>query len=177
MSKAKTHWLKNPNKNFLGHWDLPNGKDLILTIESAKWEFIENPKQRGSDGKPIKEERRIIRWKEKGFKPMICNETNAKSIVKSTGVNYLEDSKGSRIKLYVGKYDDRRNKETVDCIRVRSEERMSEEEIFKKIVSLYDQLKTSITAEESEAIKRIIDNEETLSYQKAFNFLTKTKNG
>ena len=39
----KTHWLQSPNKNYLGHWDLPEGKDLILTIESAQWEEVKNP--------------------------------------------------------------------------------------------------------------------------------------
>lgn len=34
----KTHWLQSANKNFLGHPDLPSGKDVILTIESAKIE-------------------------------------------------------------------------------------------------------------------------------------------
>ena len=52
MSSNKTHWLQNPNKNYLGHWDLPNGKDLVLTIKSAAWEEVENPrkKQRNNSG-------------------------------------------------------------------------------------------------------------------------------
>jgi hypothetical protein len=38
--KTKTHWLQTPNKNYLGHWDLPNGKDIIVTISSAGWEDL-----------------------------------------------------------------------------------------------------------------------------------------
>ncbi len=39
----KTHWLQSPNKNYLGHWDLPNSKDVVLTIKSANWESVKNP--------------------------------------------------------------------------------------------------------------------------------------
>ena len=36
----KTHWLYSPNKNYLGHQDLPNGEDVVLTIASANWETV-----------------------------------------------------------------------------------------------------------------------------------------
>ena len=108
----KTHWLQNPNKNYLGHWDLPDGKDLILTIESAKWEDVKNPV------KGTTEEKRVIRFKE-NYKPLICNQTNAENILLSTGVKYMEDSKGLKIQLYVGVHLDRRTKTDIDCVRVR----------------------------------------------------------
>ena len=116
----KTHWLQSPNKNYLGHWDLPDGKDLILTIESAKWEEVENPVLKKNDPKKF-EAHRVIRFKE-DYKPLICNQTNAQSIVKSTKVKYMEDSSGQKIQLYVGAHFDRVNKENIDCVRIRSNE-------------------------------------------------------
>lgn len=115
QTKILTHWLQNPNKNYLGHWDLPNGQDVVLTIASAQWEVIENPITRAKDSK------RVIRFveKHKWVKPFICNETNAKSICKNTGAKYMEESINKKIKIgvavtKVGK------EENVDCIRVRN---------------------------------------------------------
>jgi len=109
----KTHWLQNPNKNYLGHWDLPNGEDLILTIESAKWEEVKNPIINVSEAK------RVIRFKEK-VKPLICNQTNAQSILKATGTKFMEDSEGEKIQLFVTSIRDNKTKEEIDCIRIRS---------------------------------------------------------
>ena len=113
--KRKTHWLKNPNKNYLGHWDLPNGNDLTLTIKSAEWEKVENPKVGKDDPKRL-EPKRVIRWVENA-KPMICNETNAAMIVKSTGIKFMEDSGGKKITLYVAHF--KKGVISTDCIRVR----------------------------------------------------------
>ena len=113
-NKVLTHWLQSPNKNYLGHWDLPNGQDVVLTIASAQWEVVENPITRAKDSK------RVIRFieKHKWIKPFICNETNAKSICKNTGAKYMEESINKKIKIgvavtKVGK------EENVDCIRIR----------------------------------------------------------
>ena len=111
---SKTHWLQNPNKNYLGNWDIPENKDLILTIDSAKWEDVKNP----INGK--KEQKRVIRFKEK-VKPLICNQTNAKAVIKSTGCRYMEDSVGKKIALFVSVYFDKISKEDMDVVRVRSE--------------------------------------------------------
>lgn len=116
MSKQqleKTHWLQNPNKNYLGHWDLPNGEDVVLTIESAEWEEVKNPITRSSEAK------RVVRFKEtfEWLKPFICNEVNAQSILKSTGEKFMEESKGKKIKISVGQT--KIKGEEVDCLRVR----------------------------------------------------------
>ena len=108
----KTHWLQNANKNYLGHWDLPTDKDLILTIESAKWEDVKNP----TNGQV--KSLRIVRFKG-NYKPLICNQTNAKSILKSTGIRYMEDIADSKIALFISEYYDRKEKETIDAIRIR----------------------------------------------------------
>ena len=109
--KAKTHWLQTPNKNYLGHWDLPNGNDIIVTIKSAQWEEVKNPIINVSEAK------RVIRFEEKDIKPFICNETNAQSILKSTGTKYMEDSIGKKIKLYQSQV--KVKGEMVDCLRVK----------------------------------------------------------
>ena len=113
MKNEKTHWLQSPNKNYLGHWDLPENDDLILTIKSAKWEEVKNPIINK------KEAKRVIRFYDKGIKPFICNQGNAQSILESTGIKHMEDSEGSKIALYIGVHLDRVSKENVDCIRVR----------------------------------------------------------
>ena len=113
MENKKTHWLQNPNKNYLGHWDLPDKIDLTLTIESAKWEDVKNPVNNSTESK------RVVRFKEK-YKPLICNQTNAESILMSTGVKFMEDSIGLKIQLYVGIHKDRRTKSDIDCVRIRN---------------------------------------------------------
>lgn len=109
----KTHWQQSPNKNYLGHPDLPNGEDLVLTIKSAKWEDVKNPKSNTVENK------RVIRWKE-NVKPMICNETNAATIVSVTGIKFMDDSNDARIQLYVAQIVDKKTKNKIDCIRIRN---------------------------------------------------------
>jgi hypothetical protein len=113
MTKEKTHWLQSPNKNYLGHWDLPNGEDIIVTIKSAEWEEVKNPITRTSEAK------RVIRFEEnyEWIKPFICNEINAQTICKSTGKKFMEDSAGKKIKIGVG--STKVKGEEVDCLRVR----------------------------------------------------------
>lgn len=111
--QTKTHWLQSPNKNYLGHWDLPESGEIILTIKSAQWEVVKNPITNTSESK------RVVRFEE-NVKPMICNQTNANSILKSTGIKYMEDAGGNLIKLYVANIVDKRTKEDIDCIRVKN---------------------------------------------------------
>lgn len=107
---TKTHWLQNPNKNYLGHWDLPEGNDVVLTIKSAQWEEVKNPITQTSEAK------RVIRFKE-DYKPFICNETNAQLILKSTKRNYMEDCVGMKVKLFLSQV--KVMGQNVDCLRVR----------------------------------------------------------
>ena len=108
----KTHWLQSPNKNYLGHWDLPNGDDLVLTIKSAKWEKVKNPVVNTEEAK------RVVRFEE-DVKPFICNQTNAQTILKVTGTKFMEDSAGKQIQLFVDNIVDKRTKDDIDCIRIR----------------------------------------------------------
>lgn len=109
----KTHWLQSPNKNYLGHWDLPECGEMVVTIESAQWEAVKNPITNQTESK------RVVRF-EGGIKPLICNQTNAQSIVRHTGVKWMEDSAGQEICLHMAKHLDRRTKDEIDCIRIKA---------------------------------------------------------
>jgi len=114
MTKTKTHWLHNPNKNYLGHAELPNGEDVVLTIASAGWEAVENPVLN------TKEEKRVIRFSDnhKWVKPWICNVTNAKMVMKVTGDKYIEESVGKKLKIGISQT--KVKSQEVDCLRVRN---------------------------------------------------------
>jgi hypothetical protein len=109
----KTHWLKSPNKNYLGHWDIPNGDDVVLTIKGASYEEVKNPITRE------KSSCRVIRFDEnhEWVKPFICNQTNAMMIIKTTGCKFMEDTIGKKIKLGVSKTKVKGDE--IDCIRVK----------------------------------------------------------
>lgn len=158
----KTHWLQSPNKNYLGHWDLPEGRDYILTIESAKWEEVKNPVNNS------KESKRVVRFKEKGVKPFICNQVNAQSIVVATQVNYMDDSKGKKIALFVDSIVDKRTKDSIDCIRIR---RVNIDFILKELTDLLDKKRDSLNEEGLKRAEDIIANEETESYTKLIKHL------
>lgn len=158
---SKTHWLQSPNKNYLGHWDLPNGDDLILTIKSAQWEEVKNPITNKSEAK------RVIKFEE-DFKPMICNQTNAQSILNATGVKFMEDAGGQKICLFVDSIVDKRTKEDVDCIRIR---RYNYATILNDLKVLYSKKKSSLNAGEIERAEIVINTEEKESYSKLSNFL------
>lgn len=158
----KTHWLQSPNKNYLGHWDLPEGRDFILTIKSAQWEEVKNPITNS------KESKRVIRFEEKDVKPFICNQTNAQSIVVATKVNYMEDSVGNKICLFVDSIVDKRTKEDIDCIRIR---RVNIDFIYTELCDLFELKKESLSEEALDRSNDIIENKETDSYTKLIKHL------
>ena len=139
--KDKTHWLSNQNKNYLGHFDLPNGDDVVLTIKTANWEEVIDPRTKRSENK------RVIRFAEtfSWLKPFICNETNAKMVYKVTDQKYMEDCGGKKLKLGIDKA--KIKGEEVDCIRIRNvkqdvlaSDTISDQE-RKEIENLLDQAK------------------------------------
>jgi hypothetical protein len=105
-----TPWKKLMNKNYLGSWDLEEGKDTILTIRHAYNDDVMNP-QSG------KEKCLLIDFEEPNFKPMILNNTNCKAIEKATDSKYIEDWAGKRIALFVVSIS--AFGEVTDAIRVR----------------------------------------------------------
>ena len=127
---AKTHWLQNPNKNYLGHQDLPNGEDIILTIASAQFEEVKNPTNKSVEVK------RVIRWQEPKWKPFICNETNARSIIKATATKFMEDAVGRRVQLFVSETKVAGN--TMDCLRIRERAPQAQQDFSAQAAQLYN---------------------------------------
>lgn len=105
----KTHYKKLRNPNFLGSWDLPQGKDLVVTITKVENQEVFNP----SDNS--KEEVVVVELK--GVKPLIANATNCKNIAKACKSDYIEDWVGKPIALYTTKV--KAFGDVVDAVRVR----------------------------------------------------------
>lgn len=162
----ETNWLWSPNKNYLGHWDLNPKRDIILTIKSAAWEDVVDP----TNGRS--EQKRIVRFVE-DYKPMICNQTNAKLIALATQTRYFHEAEGKKIALFIGKSRDRKLKQDVDAVRVRpfppkeiEKPALSEKELETKAVSYYKknghlqgiEEKRTITPEQIEQIKKLANN-------------------
>lgn len=110
MAETKTHYKKLRNPNYLGGWDLEQGKDTILTITGVTEENVYDPQSREQ------ESCMTIRFKG-AYKPLICNATNAKNISKALGSPYIEDWTGKSVALYVTKV--KAFGDTVDAVRVR----------------------------------------------------------
>ena len=89
-SKLTGDYRKYMDKNFLGSWDLPDGEDLILTIETVERNEVKN--DRGS------EQKLTLHFAE-DYKPLIMNATNCDRITKAYGSPKVEDWVGKRIAL------------------------------------------------------------------------------
>lgn len=107
---SKTHWKQLVNLDYIGAYALPDGKDLTLTIDHVVREMVT-----GNNGK--KEQCMVAYFKEKDYKPMILNRTNAKSIQALSGSPYIEEWQGQRITLYAT--TTRLGGDTVECLRIR----------------------------------------------------------
>lgn len=113
-SDKKVHILFNPDKRFLGHPDLPNGKDVILTIKSMGMAMVRNPVTK------LEVEKKIVEFVENQswVKPFICNKTNADMIFKITGCRFMDEVAGKKIRIGADKA--RLGKDEVDCLRIRN---------------------------------------------------------
>lgn len=100
--------LRTVLKPYLGHWDIPEGQDLILTIDRVLKETVKN--QRGEEIKPV------IHFMEPGVKPMVCNKVNNLSIIKALGTSRAKNWHGKKIALYEA---DESHSEDGKAIRVR----------------------------------------------------------
>jgi len=82
-------------KPYLGHWDVPDDGDLVLTIDKIYKDDVKN--QHGTETKPI------IYFIEPDAKPMILNKTNRDSITKLHGRRTKSnDWHGCKVALYAG---------------------------------------------------------------------------
>lgn len=86
-------YRRDLDKPYLGHWDIPEGQDLTLTIDHAEKADVKS--QRGTEKKTILVFREDV-------KPMILNVVNRKSIAKALGSPKYEDWEGRRISLFEG---------------------------------------------------------------------------
>lgn len=97
------------DKSFLGAWDVPDGSDLVLTIDHVSKDDVKNEK--GS------EKKMALHFVESGYKPMICNTTNAKAISKAYGSTKVEDWENKKISIYKATIS--AFGQTTECLRVR----------------------------------------------------------
>ena len=102
-----THWKKMIGANYLGSWDL-DGKDMIVRITDVKNEMVQNGQRR--------EEKTVV-YLDGGLNPWILNKTNAKSIAKALGTDFVDEWVGRKVQLYTDKVASPEG--IVDAIRVR----------------------------------------------------------
>ena len=84
-------YRKYLDKKYLGSWDVPDDGDLILTIDHAERNEVQN--ERG------KEMKTVLYFVE-DYKPMILNTVNPERISKALGSTHIEDWEGKRISIY-----------------------------------------------------------------------------
>lgn len=106
----KTHWKKMTNPNYMGDYSIPEGCDLIATIDYVAQENVT-----GVGGKTEVE---VVAHFSDGNKPLILNKTNMKTIQKIYKTPYIEDWKGRKIQIY---YDPtvKFGREVVGGLRIR----------------------------------------------------------
>ena len=107
--KLTGDYRKFMDKNYLGSWDVPDGEDLVLTIERAARDDVKN--ERGS-------ERKLTIHFVEDYKPMILNATNSKAISEAYGSTKVEDWAGKRIAIYTTKVTAFGG--TTDALRIRT---------------------------------------------------------
>lgn len=90
-----THWKSGFNYKYAGIQDLPNGKDVILTIKE-----IINEEVIGNDGK--KESMPVIYFFE-NFKPMVCGKACSRLIEQALKTPYREQWIGKQMQIGISK--------------------------------------------------------------------------
>lgn len=110
MSERLTgDFRKYMDKSFLGAWDLPDGEDLVLTIDHVEKNDVQNEKG--------KDKKMALHFKENGYKPMICNTTNANNITKAYGSPKVETWENKKVAIY--KATIQAFGSTTECLRIR----------------------------------------------------------
>lgn len=106
--RLKGDFRKFMDKSFLGAWDIPDNSDLVLTVDYAARDEVQNDRGR--------EKKLTIHFKE-DYKPMICNTTNAKAISKAYNSTRVEDWENKKIAIYKATIS--AFGQTTECLRVR----------------------------------------------------------
>lgn len=104
------HYKSFFDNKFIGAWDLPPGRDVVLTIERVSGEEIKGPDNK-TDKRPV-----IYFVGTSSGKGFVCNKTNAKTIARLYGAD-TANWKGQRVALYAT--TTQAFGETHECIRVR----------------------------------------------------------
>lgn len=108
MAELKGDYRKFMDKNYLGSWDVPDGEDLVLTIDKVARDDVKN--ERGS-------EKKLTLHFVENYKPMILNATNSKAISEAVGSTKVEDWAGKRISIFTQKVTAFGG--TTDALRIR----------------------------------------------------------
>ena len=110
MSEKLTgDFRKFMDKPFMGAWDVPDSGDLVLTIDYVSIDEVQNDRGR--------EKKFTLHFKERDYKPMICNTTNAKAISKAYGSTKVENWLNKKISIYKATISAFGS--TTECLRVR----------------------------------------------------------
>ena len=109
MAELTGDYRKFMDKNYLGSWDVPDGEDLVLTIDKAARDDVKN--ERGS-------ERKLTLHFVEDYKPMILNATNSKALSEAVGSTKVEDWSGKRVAIYTTKVTAFGG--TTDALRIRN---------------------------------------------------------
>lgn len=108
MAELRGDYRKFMDKNYLGSWDVPDGEDLILTIDKCARDDVKN--ERGS-------EKKLTLHFVEDYKPMILNATNSKAISEAVGSTKVEDWAGKRVAIFTQKVTAFGG--TTDALRIR----------------------------------------------------------
>ena len=137
--KLKGDFRKFMDKSFLGAWDLDDKADTVLTIDHVQRDEVKN--DRGTERKMT------LHFKENGYKPMICNTTNAKAISKAYGSPKVEDWENKKIALYKATIS--AFGQTTECVRVREYPPKSDEifcEVCGNLITDHGKFKAKVIA-------------------------------
>jgi hypothetical protein len=108
-TQEKTHWKKFMNPDYFGSWSIPEGKDLILTMDHIQMEKVTGPGGR-------EEQLPVLHFKD-DVKPLVLNVTNSRQIESLYGTPYVEDWGGKKIQVFTS--TTKLKGEEVDCVRIR----------------------------------------------------------
>ena len=109
MAELRGDYRKFMDKNYLGAWDVPDGEDLVLTVDHAARDDVKN--ERGS-------EKKLTLHFVEDYKPMILNATNSNAISEAHGSTKVEDWAGKKVAIYTTKVTAFGG--TTDALRIRT---------------------------------------------------------
>jgi hypothetical protein len=140
----RAHWKSFMDKNFIGSWSLPDGKDIILTIATCEMKEAWNEKMQ----KKVPKFSLTFAEKLKGLdKAFILNTTNGEMIEKVAGSCIPEDWIGK--KLQIGSSNVRVGGKTMPALRVRD---VSSEKIEQDIRTVWESIPTMASKEQINAM-------------------------